>query len=108
MLPELRLWNLQAGSIKGKERSKDFPFVPGQRKSSIENSVIYEKSQTEIFPDQSNTIEFGIFFRLGIEKINRLFQVKIVINHQKEASSSQGKLRKNTNKISDDESDNTF
>lgn len=107
MLPELRLWNLQAGSIKGKERSKDFPFVPGQRKSSIENSVIYEKSQTEIFPDQSNTIEFGIFFRLGIEKINRLFQVKIVINHQKEASSSQGKLRKNTNKISDDESDNT-
>ncbi len=94
MLPEMRRWNLLAGSTKGKERSKDYPFVPRQGKSSIENSVIYEKSQTEIFPDQFNTIEFGIFFRLGIEKINRLFQVKIVINHQKEASPSQEKPRK--------------
>ncbi len=83
LFPKLGLSNLLTGSVKVKTRSSDVPLVSRPRKSSIQNSVTNQKTQTEIPPEASNSFEFGFFFDLALQKVNHYFQAKIVFNHQK-------------------------
>ena len=95
MYPELRLRNLRAGTIKGKEKLKDIHFLPKLHTSSIPDAEPYQKIQTGSVPQEpTNTFELGFFIRLGFAKVNRYFQAKIVLSHQKNKSPSQEEKRK--------------
>lgn len=95
MYPELRLRYLRAGTIKGKERLKETPFFSKLRKSSIPDAESYQKIKTEGVPlEPTNAFELGFFIRFGFAKVNRYFQAKIVLNHQKNESLSLEEKRK--------------
>jgi hypothetical protein len=81
--PKLGLSNLRKGSIEVKTWSSGIPLVPLPRKSSNQNLETYQKTQTEIPPEESNSFEFGFFFNLALQKVNHYFQAKVIFNHQK-------------------------
>jgi len=83
IFPKLRLSNLRTGSIKVKTRASDVPLVSRSRKSSIQDPLTNQKTQTEILPEATNSFEFGFFLDLALQKVNHYFQAKIVFNHQK-------------------------
>jgi 4-amino-4-deoxy-L-arabinose transferase-like glycosyltransferase len=95
MYPEMRFRNFQAGVISWKEKLTDMPFIPSLGKSSLQDSGAQQISEPEGEPaEPGNAFEIGFFIRLGLAKVTRNYQAKIVLSHQKNKSPKQEETRK--------------